>query len=206
MSALIDLIQQAKESRDELVATTIRLPRRLSDFVDDFAEQHSKSKQEVLVLLVEEGVLIAEKALKDHEEKQSKRSERCAFQLLNTNKRHSPEDHNRMVQEGIAAAFNDPWKHNINRINKGDVVFLYENGVGVVAYGIGSGETVKEAYDGEPDACHYQVLQDFKVLRKPIHASNVKKILGRNVVFLATMAAMPDGDKLLNAIHQAEKE
>lgn len=198
MNTLKDLIRQTKATNSELVTSTIRIPRALNDFVEDFAEQHSKSKQETLLMLLEEGVRIAEELLKEEEHRCA--TESCAFQLLNTNKRHGDAEHHEMLNNGIAAAYCDPWKFNIDRLHSGDLVFLYENGVGIVAHGVASGETLKKAHGGQVDECHYQVLGSFTKLEKPLHAREVKKILGRNVVFMRTMAAMPDGQKLLDAI------
>ncbi len=106
-----------------------------------------------------------------------------------------------MLKEGIAAAFYGEWKLNINRIRKNDVVFLYENGRGIVAYGKGTGETLKADYEGNADEMHYQVLSDFTVLEKPLSAAEVRTILDRNVVFLRTMSGAPDGQKILDRIN-----
>jgi hypothetical protein len=70
------------------------------------------------------------------------------FHILNTNKRHSIESHQRMLKERIAAAFYGAWKLNIDRIRKNGMVFLHENGKGIVAYGKGTGETLKAEYEG----------------------------------------------------------
>ena len=201
MSSLKNLIRQTKVTNNELVSSTVRSPRELNDFVEDFAEQHSKSKQEILLMLVEEGVRVAEELLKEEELQNA--TESCAFQLLNTNKRHGDVEHQEMLKHGIAAAYCDPCKFNIDRLHSGDAVFLYENGVGIVAYGFASGETLKKDHYDEVDGCHYQILNKFTRLDKPLHAREIKKILGRQVVFLRTMAAIPDGQKLLDAILNA---
>jgi hypothetical protein len=124
------------------------------------------------------------------------------FHILNTNKRHSIDDHERMVTDGVAAAFYDPWKFHIDRIKKGDIVYLYENGVGIVSYGKGTGTVLKMDHNGDIDECYYQELTDYRVIEKPLSASEVKKILNRNVVFLKTMSGMPDGQKILEKITQ----
>jgi hypothetical protein len=63
-------------------------------------------------------------------------------------------------------------------------VFLYENGVGIVAYGIGSGDTHKKDRYDEIDECHYQELSDFISLENPLSAAKIKTILNRDIVFL----------------------
>ncbi|UDM62954.1 hypothetical protein KIJ96_06850 [Pseudoalteromonas piscicida] len=198
MNDLRDLIKESKTIKKELVASTVRMPKELHSFIEGLADQLTISKQEVMLKLIEEGVKVAEEelSLDIYEE-----LENNAFHVLNTNRRHDVNDHDHMVNNGIAAAFYDPWKHNIDRIKKGDMVFLYENGVGIVAYGTGSGITLKEDRYGDKDECHYQELSDFHVLDKPISASEVKKILGRNIVFLRTMSGIPDGKKILDAIN-----
>lgn len=210
MSKLVELIRESKAAKtEELVPSTVRLPMKLNSFVEALADQVSLSKQETLLYLIEAGVKIAEEELKldDPEEEKklaSKQHENCGFYILNTNKRHSLEDQEWMLKEGVAGAFYDPWKYNIDRIKKGDVVFLYENGVGIVAYGRGTGEVLYDYYGDDPEETHYQKLDGFQVLRKPLSAPEIRKILGRNVVFLRTMAAMPDGQKVLDRLEAQE--
>lgn len=198
MSDLKNLIKESKAIKKELVASTVRMPKELYSFIEGLADYLTLSKQEVTLKLIEEGVKIAEEELKLNEYEEVENS---SFHILNTNRRHDTNDHEYMVKNGIAAAFYDPWKLNIDRIKKGDTVFLYENGVGIVAYGKGSGVTLTADRYDDKDECHYQELGDFKVLDKPIPAGEIKKILGRNVVFLRTMSGMPDGQKVLDKIN-----
>ncbi|WP_236630376.1 hypothetical protein [Pseudomonas syringae] len=107
-----------------------------------------------------------------------------------------------MLSEGSAAAFYAPWKYNIDRIQEGDVVFLYENGKGIVAFGQGTGETEKREHHGYLEECHFQRLMDFTILDKPISAAEIKKAVQKNVVFLRTMSPMPDGKLLLDLIQK----
>jgi len=198
MSNLRSLIKESKIAKKELIASTIRIPKELNSFVEDLAEHLSLSKQEVMLKLIEEGATVAEDELKLGclEEE----IENNSFHILNTNKRHSITDHENMMKNGVASAFYNPWKFNIDRINKSDIVFLYANGVGIVAYGKGTGSTQIKDHNGDKDECHYQELEDFIVLKKPVSASDIKKVLGRNVVFLRTMSGMPDGQKVLDKI------
>lgn len=84
-------------------------------------------------------------------------------------------------------------------------MFLYENGKGIVAFGMGTGETLKTDHQGNIDECHYQKLSDFVRLDRPLPAAEIRKILGRNVVFLRTMSGAPDGQKILDRIHALSK-
>lgn len=209
MSKLVELIRESKNAKkEEMVASTVRLPIKLNSFIEALADQVSKSKQETLLHLIEAGVEQAERELRlddpSEEKKEQDQAERelknCSFHILNTNKRHGSDDHEWMLKEGVAAAFYDPWKFNINRIKKGDVVFLYENGVGIVAYGEGTGEVLVGDYGKDSDETHYQKLNGFKRLSKPLSAAEIKKTLGRNVAFLRVMSGMPDGKKVFERI------
>jgi hypothetical protein len=198
MSKIAALLQEKKIAKSKLIASTVRIPEETHSFVEELAEHLGLSKQETLTNLIDDGVSLAKNALKLDEMDES--STECRYHLLNTNKRHNIEDTGRMLEEKIAAAFYSPWKFNIDRIKSGDVVFLYENGVGVVAFGYASGETLTRDYNGDADEFHYQHLSDFKKLEKPITASEAKKILNANIVFLRTMVSISDGHKLLEAV------
>lgn len=202
MSNLRNLIKQSKAMKRDYVAFTLRMPKELHSFVDELVEQLGLSKQDVLLRLIEEGAGIADDELKLSETEEY--AEDCSYHLLNTNKRHSIDDHERMLADGVAAAFYDPWKYHIDRIKTGDIVFLYENGVGIVAYGKGTGETRSIEHNGDKDECRYQTLEGFKKLARPLKASEIKKVLNRNVVFLRTMTGMEDGQKLLGRIAEME--
>jgi hypothetical protein len=68
------------------------------------------------------------------------------FFILNTNHNYDPADHEDMIKNRKAAAFSDPWKYKIEQIGKGDVVFLYKSGMGIVAVGNGSGKVDKSPH------------------------------------------------------------
>lgn len=197
MSDLRSLIKESKALKRELVASTVRIPKELYSFIEGLADQLTLPKQEVILKLIEEGVKIAEEELKLDVCEESANS---AFHVLNTNRRNDPSDQEFMINNSRAAAFYDPWKFNIGRIKKDNIVFLYENGVGIIAYGKGSGVVKKMDKCGDKDECHYQDLLEFKILEKPLPAAEIKRILGRNVAFLRTMSGMPDGQKILDKI------
>lgn len=214
MSKLIDLIRDSKTSKkEELVSCTVRLPMTLNSFIEGLADQVSLSKQEALLHLIEEGVNTAKRELKLDDQEEGKKAQdqatreagRCVFHILNTNKRNSDEDQDWMLENGYAGAFYDPWKYYIDQIKNGDVVFLYENGVGIVAYGKGTGKVMVCEYGDDKEETRYQKLADFKVLSKPLSASEVKKILGRSVVFLKTMSSIVDGQKVVDRISLQEE-
>lgn len=203
MSELAGMIRRAQTAKKELIASTVRLVPEDHSFIEELAEQLAVTKQDLMQQLIKAGISEATRLLKldvDESAEEPPVAGGSHFHILNTNKRHSLDDHQRMLKEGIAAAFYDPWKYNIDRIEKDDIVFLYENGKGIVAFGKGTGETLKTDRDGDVDECHYQVLADFTVLDQPLPAAEIKKILERNVVFLQTMSGAPDGQKLLDRI------
>lgn len=195
-----DLIK-SKKIKQKQIASTVRLPDDLHTKVDEIAEYLGLSRQALMLKLISESTDEAWKMiqddLKDDVEEEFKEAK---YHLLNTNKGNSVTDHNYILSKGIAAAFFNPWKKNINRIKEGDVVFLYENGKGIVAYGVGSGKTLKKDHNGRKDECFYQELSEFTKLVKPLSAKEIKKILNKNIRFLRTMTGIRDGDKLLNFI------
>lgn len=110
--------------------------------------------------------------------------------VLNTNKSNDPEDDYYMIQEQKAAAFFTPWKHKIEHIGQGDIVFLYRSGEGIVAVGKASGTVEKRSYqhrDDCPEEEYCQHLADFKLITKPLTADKIKMITGVNHVFQQTM-------------------
>ncbi len=112
------------------------------------------------------------------------------YYILNTNIQGGVEDENDMLTSQKAAAYFEPWKFKIEQINKGDRVFLYRSGVGIVAKGVGSGIIDKLPYRGQEKWTNEEYstkLKKFKKLSKPIKASEIKKISGVNYVFMQTM-------------------
>ena len=110
--------------------------------------------------------------------------------ILNTNKTNSKDDHNSMLREKIAAAYYSPCKLNIEKLKKNDVVFLYESGAGIVAVGSATGTREKRNHRNDPEAVdeeYFMKLNKFHLLTRPISASEIKEITGRNFRFLQTM-------------------
>lgn len=206
MNDIVSLIENANKAKKELMASTVRMPKELYSFIEGLADHLELSRQEVMLKLIEKGAEIAKASLRLDDgaeaEAEASASGTGNFHLLNTNKGNSLEDHEWILAEGVAAAFYDPWKWNINRIKANDLVFLYENGRGIVAYGRGTGDTQVVDHNGDKDECHFQKLEDFTRLERPLPAAEIKKTLDRNVVFLRTMSGMPDGQKILDKIKQ----
>lgn len=123
------------------------------------------------------------------------------FYILNTNYSNDPADDKDMINNQKAAAYFDPWKRNIEKLEKGDKIFLYRSGKGIVAMGIASGKLEKKPWHGEDkhkDEEYCMKLDKFKKLKKPLSASDIKKITGVNYRFMSTMFAVDknSGDNL----------
>jgi hypothetical protein len=110
------------------------------------------------------------------------------YYIVNTNIRNSKEDHDDMVGNGKAAAYFDPWKFKIQRLAKGDVIFLYQSGVGIVGVGEADGNLVRSPYHGEDVDEEYSMkLQRFQTVSPPLTAAEIKKISGVDHVFMSVM-------------------
>ena len=120
--------------------------------------------------------------------------------VLNTNKANSSEDHEAMLSEGIAAAFEDGYKEKIDRIKKSDMVFLYESGRGIVGYGLANGVTEERDHFGVPGKTRFQRLDGFIRLSKPVSAKEICQRLGRTIRFAQTLTYLSDGKVLLESL------
>ncbi len=120
------------------------------------------------------------------------------YYIVNTDTHYRPEGHEYMLREGKAAAFHDPWKHKIDDIKRGDVVFLYKSKVGIVAVGRASGRIeVKPVGKGrkfEADGEHSQKLLNFTKLESPVSAKIIRAIsqgiAGADIVLRPTLVPL----------------
>ncbi len=128
------------------------------------------------------------------------------FYILNTNITNDAQDDEAMLAEKKAAAYFEPWKFKIARLKKGDHVFLYRSGVGIVAAGKATGRLKKASYHGQPehkDEEYSMALDDFIHLTAPVTAAEVKEISGNSgLVFRQTMFSLDReaGGKLYQAV------
>ena len=112
-----------------------------------------------------------------------------------------------MIENKRAAAFYNPWKYKIEKFNKGDKVFLYRSGEGIVAIGKASGIVHHKNYhdlESEVDEEYYTDLNEFKELKNPLCASEIKEITGTNFVFRPIMFCIGEekGNLLWNYIEK----
>ena len=128
--------------------------------------------------------------------------------LLNTNKSNNPKQTEEMLEEEKAAAYYPGWRDKIARLQKGDRVFLYENGVGIRAYGIASGILNKKECDGKTDYEYNMKLNDFVKLKEPVSASEMKSVTGVGFNFRQTLVSISEeaADKLIDYIKKKNEK
>ncbi len=107
MSELTDIIRRAQSAKKELVANTIRLTAEEQAFIEEFAAQYSLTRQEAMRLLMRAGIQKASEEIERLTEVEPLNRDADAaetnagphFHILNTNKRHDVESHQRMLKE-----------------------------------------------------------------------------------------------------------
>ena len=129
--------------------------------------------------------------------------------IVNTNFSNNKKDDRDMLKEKKAAAFFDPWKKLIKRIQPGDRVFLYRSGTGIVARGIAKSRYKKKAYHDKPkyaDEEYYVELKKFRICKSPLTPSDIIEITGINYRFMKTCFAIAkeSGAKVWKEISRRE--
>lgn len=171
------------EKNQEKTTFSIRLSVKEDLILQEIAESFDLSRQELLHRLITEQIIIPWKQrfeAQANEELELDGEESTQYFLLNTNKVNDIDDHKFMLEKQVAAAFEDGYKEKIAKFKKGDWVFLYESGQGIVAFGQASGKLEKAPHYGREDKTYYQRLEGFTRLSESIKASEVKKILSRS--------------------------
>ncbi|PYV20921.1 MAG: hypothetical protein DMG24_21210 [Acidobacteria bacterium] len=90
----------------------------------------------------------------------------------------------------FAAAYFSPWKFKIQQLSKGDEVFLYQWGAGIVGMGQASGKVEKAAYHADPkhkDEEYFMRLSRFQLVDPPVSPAEIKEITGTHYSFRSTM-------------------
>lgn len=127
---------------------------------------------------------------------------RIRYHLVNTNYSNHPIAHDYMLKERRAAAFYDPWKYKIDNIERGDWVFLYQSGVGIVAFGQchSSHPKIKAPVHGpdDQDDEHYVELAPYYRLSNPVPAAELRNAAEYHVPVVSTYTSIrtPGGDLL----------
>ena len=124
--------------------------------------------------------------------------------VINTDYRSSPEHHNAMLKEHKAAAYNQGWREKIQKLQKEDLVFLYQSGTGIIAYGYADGKLNKRECDGIPEYEYNMHLNRFRELSQPLTAAQMKEAADCPFNFRQTMFAVSRdaADQILSAIER----
>ena len=208
--SLIKKLHSKQATETKMTSTSVKIPQVMDEIISDLAVFFDTTKQDIILDLLSDAIdnyKAEEKKLLEQQEDESEESgskieENTAanprYFLLNTCKRHSIEDHDFMIENGYAAAFADGYKQQIERIKKGDIVFLYANGKGISGYGVASGNTMKVEHDGIAEHCYYQALDNYQALDTPLRAKDIRDLCTRTPVFLKTLSKInkEDGIKI----------
>lgn len=190
---------------------SIRLPTTTVNQLEELAQVLEKTRSELISTFIEGGLVELEKQLAELRSEEpapesgAPTSDEPRYFLLNTNYNNSPEDHYTMLENGEASAFYKGWKENITYLNEGDIVFLYQSGVGIVGYGKAQKDLIKRDHHGHKDECYARKLNDFVRLQTPLPAKGCKDITKSNFNFRMTMVSLnrEQGDALLNKFNKA---
>lgn len=125
-----------------------------------------------------------------------------SYCILNTSISNDEADHEDMLCNHKAAAYFDPWKYKIERLSKGDIVYLFQTCVGLVAMGKADGKLTKAPYHGNPnhpDEEYSMSLLEFHKIDPPVIETEIKKITETDHVFMQTIIFLHsnEGKKIL---------
>ena len=110
-----------------------------------------------------------------------------SYYVLNTNMKTNPCFTEEMLNEHKASAYTDPWNKKIDRLYKGDTVFLYQSRTGIVAYGIIDRERETKDRDNKKDEEYYVHLDPFYKLVKPMSAAKMRVLSDKCPAFRHTL-------------------
>ena len=127
------------------------------------------------------------------------------YYLFNTN---TPQNKIDMLRERKVASYypRSGTGKDVIDLQKGDMVFIYENAIGIIAYGVVSGDFQRMEHNGNPDYEHFMKLVDCHELENPISPADMKKIAKQNLGFRGTMPSLPKvaAEAILKAIQEME--
>ncbi len=111
--------------------------------------------------------------------------------IVNTNKTYSDNNYKEMLEENKASAYYGR-KNTIKQIKKGDKVYLYHTGIGIIAYGTARSEAKYRDYNDDKNAeCYVELNIEWKIKlddfqEKAIHSWEINKKLGSKHRFRQT--------------------
>lgn len=206
MSLLTNLNKKFNSDIKNTVTLSVRVTNEENAVLQEIADVVGCTRQDVIYQLISDYAIPEWRKMKMDDENEELNSleenNGISYFLLNTNKTNSIIDHKTILEQGIAATFEDGYIVKMNRIKKGDVVFLYESGSGIVAYGIGSGQNIDEPNPEKigHNSMRYQILSNFTLLDKPLAAKDVKRVLNNDIPFAQTLSRITNGEILFKHI------
>ncbi|MDR5887413.1 hypothetical protein [Vreelandella janggokensis] len=160
---------------------SIRLPTTTVNQLEELAQVLAKTRSELISTFIEGGLVELEKQLTELQNKtiapatEGVVSDGQRYFLLNTNYNNLPEDHYTMLENGEASAFYGGWKENIAHLKGGDIVFLYQSGVGIVGYGTADKDLLVRDHQGNKDEWYARKLNDFVRLTPPLNSEGLQR-------------------------------
>ena len=201
---LLDSLNDKFNFDQNTVTVSVRMSPKENAILQEIADEIGCTRQDVIHQLISDYAIPEWNNLKNQPSNIDSYSNNDgrSFFLLNTNKTNSVIDHNLIIKENIAAAFEDNYIGKINKIKKDDIVFLYESGTGIIAYGTATGEIIgePEPYKINHKSMRYQKLNDFKLLTKPLTAKDARQILGKGIPLIQTLSRISNGDLIYDKI------
>ncbi|MEZ9245616.1 hypothetical protein AB4179_15315 [Vibrio lentus] len=189
---------------------SIRLPTTTVNQLEELAQVLSKTRSELISTFIDGGLVELEQQLNELRSAppvpdNTVSTSEARYFLLNTNYNNSHDDHYTMLENGEASAFYEGWKENITYLNEGDVVFLYQSGVGIVGYGKADKELIKRDHCGHENEWYVRKLNDFIRLQTPLTAKGCKDVTKSNFNFRMTMVSLnpEQGDALIKKFNKA---
>lgn len=133
------------------------------------------------------------------------------YYIVNTNRSADPNGHDEkvMLNEEIVALYFEGYKEKINELSPGDLVFLYSNSKGILAYGNVEGKVYTRSYQGNTDFKgeeYFRRLKNFVILPKPMSTGEITEVVGGRIVMahaffkLSNKYAIPIFNHLKNKV------
>ena len=190
------------QTDDTTTPVSFRLPVSLSNELDELSLTLDRSRsflitefikagiKETNALLEEKGANSAIELTSNDEDESDNPFNIPKNYMLNTNYNNDSKTHMDMLKNAEAAAFCSGWKEYIKQLSKGDKVYLYQSGVGIVAVGKVTGDLIKSEHYGVQEDKYSRKLSDFKVGFKAISAKQMKELTGDGANFRRTMVML----------------
>lgn len=205
-----NLLNNTPPSDSQLLS--VRVPPSMINKIDELAYELNKTRSDLVMLFINEGVDELLKQLNDKDIKESffethTEDKDTRYFLLNTNFNNSESDHYTMLENKEASAFYKPWKKYIKNLRAGDIVFLYQSGHGIRGFGIVDKNLIIRDHNGNKDEWYSRKLNNFVSNFEAITAKKCKEITKYNHIFRRTLVSLKKshGEALISEINQTLK-